>query len=373
MKLIKIILAIFCFMFTTVFYGQINISELIQPSKIAEPTENSLYFVDFWATWCAPCIHVSKYLTILQEEYPDDFYIVSLTKENPQTIKNFLKKHTTDLAIAVDFEGETFEKYNIRSLPKGILFNAKGEKLWEGGPADFKMSHLRNFLSQNKKKASLDQLFNIQKISTDLEPAEVKYEPKSNTEFVEIQSEYREAVEVNYTSSYLEVKGTLQEILAYALKVSKKQIKIDQNLNKSYHAYFKRDTSSEKNITKEITKFFKIKSRLLKVEGEALVLNVENANFWDKKQINWGFNGDKYLIDDSQLQADNVNFDNVKYKLSSILKLPVISEGSYDETKHDWQIHYKYFELMQTDLDDNFGIVTHKKIAEYPVYNIIRR
>jgi len=373
MKFIKTFLSLSCFLFTTVFYGQINISELVQPSKIAEPSENSLYFVDFWATWCAPCIHVSKYLTKLQEQYPDNFYVISLTEENPETVKRFLRKHITDLAIAIDYEGETFDKYKIRSLPRGILFNAKGNELWEGHPADFKISHLKRFLNRNRKKVPLDKLFNIQKINTHFEPVESVYIPKLNAEFVEIAYEYREAAEINYTPSYLEIKGTLQDILAYALKVSREQIEVDDNFNKSYHVYFKRDTPSEKNIIEEINAFFNIEYEILKTEGEILVLSLENANFWDKQQINWGFNGDKYLVDDSQIQADNVSFENVKYKLASILKKPIVSKGNYDNEKHDWQIHYKFFELMKSDLAENFGIIIDKKIAEYPIYNIIKK
>ncbi len=370
MKLIKILLSAVCFLSISASYGQINISELVQPSKIATPSENKLYFVDFWATWCTPCIHVSKYLTTLQEQYPNDLYIVSLTRENPDAVKTFLTKHSTDLAIAIDYQSEMFDAYNIESLPQGILFNARGDKLWEGRPADFKIYHLRRFLNQNDDTSALSDLFNIRKINTDVIEVEDAFVPTNNTEFVEIERTQQDAADVNFTASYIEVKGDLRNILAYALKVSREQIQIDDRLNKSYHAYFKRDSPSEKNMLKAITKALDLNYKSSKVEGSALVLDVEYANFWDQQQINWGFNGDKYLVDDSQIQADNVSFNSIKYKLASVLEIPVVSQGKYYDAKHDWQIHYKYFELMQTDLKENFGINAEVKATQYLVYKI---
>ena len=45
-------------------YSQVKVSEFIQESKIASPESNKLYFVDFWATWCVPCITAKEHLKV---------------------------------------------------------------------------------------------------------------------------------------------------------------------------------------------------------------------------------------------------------------------------------------------------------------------
>ena len=139
-------------------------SETIQTSKWATDIEASLFFVDFWATWCKPCVYASEYLGVLQKQYPDRFYVVSLSEENPDVVKRFLKKHPTGLAVAIDYNGETFKANNTRVLPYGLLINANGEVLWKGSPTDFKQADLERYLRQNPKKKDVNKVLRIKKV-----------------------------------------------------------------------------------------------------------------------------------------------------------------------------------------------------------------
>jgi len=115
MKYNKTTLYLLCFFSSMFIFGQIKISEYIQPSSIATQTNNKLYFVYFWATWDGPCIHASKYIESLQKQYPENFYVLSLSQESPEVVKRFVLKHKNGLATAIDYEGETFPKYKVYS------------------------------------------------------------------------------------------------------------------------------------------------------------------------------------------------------------------------------------------------------------------
>ena len=62
---------------TSYSFSQVKVSEFLQESKIASADNNKLFFVDFWATWCAPC---KKELDAISDLYPDweDDYNVKL-------------------------------------------------------------------------------------------------------------------------------------------------------------------------------------------------------------------------------------------------------------------------------------------------------
>ena len=86
--------------------------------------------IEFWATWCGPCITVSDYLDVLQEQYINDLYILSLSEETPETVKKFLNRRPTRFATAIDYDGETFKKYGVKDLPFAVLLDADANIVW---------------------------------------------------------------------------------------------------------------------------------------------------------------------------------------------------------------------------------------------------
>lgn len=374
MKFKTITLCLLSLLSSTFIFGQIRISEHIQPSSIAKTDSNALYFVDFWATWCGPCIHVSKYLESLQEQFPNDFYVLSLTKESPDIVKRFMLKHKMKLAVAIDYDGETFESNKVQSLPYGILYNSKGDELWKGHPADLKGYEIGGFINTNRSTIDVSDMFKI----TTYEKVEVVEEEEQEDDF-EINDlnlvEDTNAFRIEKHKSYIEFKGNLKDILAYTLNSHKNQIAIPKNLNKPYKMRFKLDSQAYFNKTKMILKRLRLKKTKEEIEGEALIFDIKDPSFWDTNQIQWGTDTPKYLIGDSSIQADDVSLGEIKYKLTDLLDTPiVIYNNSIDEDLlHDWDIHYKYFDLMVSGMFDNYGINVSKKNTKYPQYVISKR
>lgn len=348
--------------------AQVNVSEKLQLSKTASSTENALYFIDFWATWCGPCVYAAEYLGVLQKQYPDQFYVVSLSEENPEVIKRYLKKRSTELAVFIDYNGETFKKYAITSLPHGVLLNAKGKVLWKGSVADFKAKDLQWFLKQNSEKIALDKFFKVLKDNNDIS-ADLNYVPKKDFEFKELKEETFQSLEVDDSFEYINIKGRLQDILAYGLKVHSSQIDVVTNSNALYQVYIKKNTAVYKDQISAIVSAFNLEMTRQKVMGDVLTFNIKEPTFWDTNQINWGKNAPHYLIDDEQLQGDNVSLKEVMYQLGILLNRPVVCLSDINvHTLHDWQIHYKFFALMQPELIDLYGIQVERNSIPHDKY-----
>lgn len=367
---IKILIVLLTF-FSIFSSAQIKISETIKNSSLATDDENALYFVDFWATWCGPCIAAEKQLSSLQRQYPKDFYIMSLSQENSQIVKNFTIKHNLKLGVAIDYDGEAFSKYNIASLPYGILFNAKGEKLWEGHPADFKTYHIDGYLSTNTQKLSVDEMFKLQSYLPVAIPKEADLE--QDFEIVEIE-EPLETLEIIEKQDFLQLTGSLKDIIAYTNYAYKNQVNMPSELNKTYRMRFKYDTKALKKMEKIILKQLKLRRKDASASGEALFLNLSNARFWDADQINWGSDTPHFLIGNTDIQADNVSLNQVSFQLANLLELPIIiSDADMANKLHDWELHYKYFDLMASNLNDTYGVVIEKRVVEYPNYIITEK
>jgi hypothetical protein len=175
-------------------------------------------------------------------------------------------------------------------------------------------------------------------------------------------------IQVINKETFVELRGALQDIMSYDLRSYKGQVKIPADLNKYYSFRFRKDSKAFFNKEKFILKALKLKKINKEAKGDVLMLSVDSPNFWDTNQIDWGTNNQQFLIGDSDIQADNVTLNEIAYKLSGLLETPIVfNEAIKDDNLHDWQIHYKYFEFMTSNLGD-YGIKVEKKFEKYPQY-----
>ena len=94
--------------------------------------ENSLVIINFWATWCAPCLEEMPSLDRLQANPSfKNLQIVPINvgRDNVEKSKNFFKKlNINNLGIYFDKDMELANKFLLRGLPTTVFINKKGEE-----------------------------------------------------------------------------------------------------------------------------------------------------------------------------------------------------------------------------------------------------
>ncbi len=89
----------------------------------------SIAVVNFWATWCAPCVEELPSLLALYERHADaglQFIAINI-QETPETVASFLVEHQLlDIPIGFDRDGAGSSNLGVRGLPVTFLFDRDG-------------------------------------------------------------------------------------------------------------------------------------------------------------------------------------------------------------------------------------------------------
>jgi len=94
--------------------------------------EKSLIIINFWATWCAPCIEEMPSLNRLKTNpifNNLEIIPINVGKDNIEKTKDFYKKlKIKDLKIYFDKDVELAKKFLLRGLPTTVFVNKEGEE-----------------------------------------------------------------------------------------------------------------------------------------------------------------------------------------------------------------------------------------------------
>ncbi len=124
----------------------LEVAEIYAPNSIVDYEGQKFILLDFWATWCAPCRIAAVQLEVLQEQFRDDVFMISVTDESHEAVEKYMKKFAIDLMVVRDLGGSLFRKFNVNSRPYSVLLTTNGDVVWQGHPSDLKHENLTDYI-----------------------------------------------------------------------------------------------------------------------------------------------------------------------------------------------------------------------------------
>lgn len=90
--------------------------------------KNKVVVLDFWATWCVPCVQAFPQLIGATSKYPDDVVFIAVNQqENAATIRDFLKAHEWTAEVALDRDGNIGRMYQVDGIPQTVVIGRGGK------------------------------------------------------------------------------------------------------------------------------------------------------------------------------------------------------------------------------------------------------
>jgi peroxiredoxin len=90
--------------------------------------QGKVLLVNFWATWCPPCVEEIPSLNALLSEYLDtDFDIVSINyRETAKQLHQFTSKIPVNFPVLMDYDGKVSLLWKVFSFPSSFIVDKQG-------------------------------------------------------------------------------------------------------------------------------------------------------------------------------------------------------------------------------------------------------
>lgn len=98
-------------------------------SKSLEDYKGKVLFINFWASWCGPCVHEMPSIASLNDYYKNDNEVEILLinlGEDKATVESFMEKEGYNIETLLDTGNKVGGLFGIRSIPTTIIINKKG-------------------------------------------------------------------------------------------------------------------------------------------------------------------------------------------------------------------------------------------------------
>lgn len=90
--------------------------------------ERKVVVLDFWATWCGPCLRALPALQELHEEFQDrgvEIVAVNLG-EDPALVREFVERNAYAFRVVADRERTIGKRFGVRAIPLTVVVDTAG-------------------------------------------------------------------------------------------------------------------------------------------------------------------------------------------------------------------------------------------------------
>lgn len=348
---------------------RINITNWIENVPNDKNLDNKYIVLEFWATWCGPCIAAVPHMNEIQKEFQQkDLYYISITDETIDKVERTLKRIEFKSIVVTDLTKETQINYGdgikgLDAYPLTVLIDKAGIIKWIGEPKNLNSTIMTEFLSNINKK--------LKDSKPEKTESHIREEPKFDFKELMSNKEIKHYFDLQETDSDKTLKqaiGTsivylksykLEDIYNDIFNVKNDQLILTDNIqNKKFDLIYKNTEGPENlsflenqilkklNLTKQ-TNYKPAKINVVTIQDQSLLEETLEKRFSSKSDA------------DDKIIFTAYTIKNALDELSNITSEPFNFIESND-AKYDFIINIKSKKDIISSLK-SYGLKTEEK------------
>ncbi|MEM8781239.1 MAG: redoxin family protein [Planctomycetota bacterium] len=117
--------------------------DYVQGEPVTELEAGTVYVVEFWATWCGPCVDAIPHVNALQNQYADQGVVMigqNVLEDDEAAVRKFVEDMGDQMAyrVALDKDGQMaatwMEAAGQNGIPAAFIVDRAGAVAWIGHP-----------------------------------------------------------------------------------------------------------------------------------------------------------------------------------------------------------------------------------------------
>ncbi len=112
--------------------------DIMSFETILNQNKGKVIYIDFWASWCAPCLHEMPYSIQLSKEYKDIVFIYIAINDKKDNWLSALQKagHSSNSYLILNPQSSSLIKdLQISSIPRYLIYDKEGRLVYANAPS----------------------------------------------------------------------------------------------------------------------------------------------------------------------------------------------------------------------------------------------
>ncbi|MDD2611649.1 MAG: TlpA disulfide reductase family protein [Bacteroidales bacterium] len=302
---------------------------------------NKFVVIDFWATWCIPCIQSFPHLNGLADKYQSKIVFLTISDEKESIVRNFLQRVKLEdsstfknVYFGLDTRSEINIGFGVKYIPTYFLISPDNIILSTGNSAELNESYLDSVIanygtsSSNKRQTIAIRPDSVEKVSS-----------------IQITSQPGSTRNLRIKENSLLIRDTLRHILPYldgvrlANRVRWEGIPKDMIEVNIYSG--KAPVSSLKEVAHDmIMKSYGIHKKVVVEKKFVWTMKVKDkSKLQDSTTISEdGVMKRNMLLNDSIYQCDNFSLQELGGLIENFYFPTIIYVNTLSNKSYDWNL-----------------------------------